>query len=104
MTDHPPAQKAQLCDTIDRLPDAQRERASRVVEAIRDNSAAPSLKLEMKDGTLTIGFEGESSQVATLLQMADIGTADRDFYAGLLSQISCLGSNKRSITSRADWA
>ena len=99
MTDHPPAQKAQLCDTIDRLPDAQRERASRVVEAIRDNSAAPSLKLEMKDGTLTIGFEGESSQVATLLQMADIGTADRDFYAGLLSQISCLSSNKRSIDS-----
>lgn len=46
-----------------------------------------------------IGFEGEISEVATLLQMADIGTTDRDFYAGLLSQISCLGSHKRSIDS-----
>lgn len=99
MNDHPPPGKTLLADKIDRLPQAQRARASDVVEAIRTNPAAPSLKLAMKDGTLTIGFEGESSEVATLLQMADIGTTDREFYAGLLSQISCLGSHKRSIDS-----
>jgi hypothetical protein len=99
MTDPSPPTKASLSDAIDRLPDVQRARASKVVEGIRTNHAAPSLKLEMQDGTLTIGFEGESSDVATLLQMADIGTTDRDFYAGLLSQISCLGSRNRSIDS-----
>jgi hypothetical protein len=99
MTDHPSPAKAKLSEKIDRLPDAQRERASQAFEAIRTNHAAPSLKLDMKDGTLTIGFEADSSEVATLLQMADIGTADRDFYAGLLSQISCLGSHKRAIDS-----
>jgi hypothetical protein len=99
MTDHLTPGKSRLSDEMDRLPDAQRERASHVVEAIRANHAAPSLKLAMKDGTLEIGFERESAEVATLLQMADIGTTDRDFYTGLLSQISCLGSQKRSIDS-----
>lgn len=99
MTDNPPPGKSRLADAMNRLPDAQRERASHVTKAMRASDAAPSLKLEMTDGTLVIGFEGESPEVAALLQMADIGTTDRDFYAGLLSQISCLGSQKRSIDS-----
>lgn len=53
----------------------------------------------MKDDALEISFDSESEEVATLLQMADIGTTDRDFYSGLLSQIACLGSQKRSIDS-----
>ena len=49
------------------------------------------MRLTLKGDTLEIGFEGVQPEIATLLQMADMGTADSDFHPGLAKQIACLG-------------
>lgn len=57
------------------------------------------MKLAAKNGTLQVTFDSDNVEVATLLLMADIGTSDSGFYSGLVGQIACLGSQKRSIDS-----
>jgi len=80
------------------VPPALRERASRTAKATLASTSAPSMKLTMKGDTLAIGFS-EHDEIATLLQMADMGTTDRDFHLGLVGQIACLGSHKCRVDS-----
>lgn len=90
-----------LSESIDRLPLAQRERLQKTAKAMQKNTAAPSMELTMKDKVLRIGFEGDSNDLATLLQMADMGTTDADFHMGLVGHIACLGSHGQRIDSAA---
>lgn len=89
--------KNKVDEAIERLPDAQRERATRTVKAIRASHAAPRLKLALTGDTLEVDFDCDSGEVATVLQMADIGTTDRDFYSGLVGQIASLGAYRHAV-------
>lgn len=80
---------------------APADRIDRTLKAIRDHETAPSMQLSMKDGALNIAYECDDLQAAMLLQMADMGTADRDVYAGLTGQIACLGAHGLSVDSTA---
>lgn len=100
MTDNPRQSDTQLTEALDRVPPAMRERASLTAKATLAKASAPSMKLTMKGDTLEIGYS-DNVEVATLLQMADMGTDDRDLHRGLLKQIACLGSHKCSIDSGA---
>lgn len=57
------------------------------------------MKLTMKGEALHIGFDGDNPDTAMLAQMADLGTADRDFHASLIGQIARLGAHGRGIDS-----
>lgn len=100
MKDTPPQNDTELTEALDRVPPALRERATLTAKATVAETSAPSMKLVMKGDTLEIGFS-EHPELATLLQMADMGTKDRDFHRGLVKQIACLGSHKCSIDSGA---
>lgn len=93
------ADDARLNEAIDKLPKEKRDRLAQIAKDMLARDAAPSMKLEMKDDVLSIGLESDDLETATLLQMADIGTRDQDFHAGLVGQIACLGSHKRNIDS-----
>ena len=101
MTDTSPPDMTQTLKAFDGLPEAQRARVADTVKATLANPVAPSMRLTLKGDTLVIGYEGAQPQVAALLQMADMGTADRDFHGGLLRQIACLGSHKSRVDSDA---
>lgn len=101
MTDTSPPDMTPALEAFDSLPKAQRARLSATVKATLENPVSPPMCLTLKDGTLEIGFEGVPPELATLSQMADMGTADRDFHRGLLKQIACLGSHSTSVDSGA---
>lgn len=84
---------------FDSLPPAQRERVMQIAKAMRARQTAPPMKLTLKNDVLEIGLEGDDLFLATLLQMADIGTTDSEFHKGIVGQIACLGSNKRRVDS-----
>jgi len=90
---------SRLSDAIDKLPYAKRDRLNQIAKDMTNRQAAPSLKLELKDGVLIIGLDSDDLEIATLLQMADMGTIDGDFHKGLLSQMACLGSHGRKVDS-----
>lgn len=100
MTANAPDSETQLTEALDRIPAPMRDRATLTAKATLANISAPSMKLTMKGDTLQIGFN-EKVEVATLLQMADMGTTDRDLHHGLVRQIACLGSHKCSVDSGA---
>lgn len=91
--------KSDLDEAIEKLPPAQRDRLTQIAREMQDRHVAPSMKLEAQDGVMNIKLDAECLEVATLLQMADIGTRDTDFHAGLVGQIACLGANGRKADS-----
>lgn len=97
MTDHQTPAQMRLADAIDDLPDAKRRRVVDMAEAARDRKSAPPMRLHLEDGVLRISFGGDHPEIATLLQMADIGTTDGDFHFGIISQVAGLGSHKRAV-------
>jgi hypothetical protein len=101
MTEKPPTDMACTLDALDNLSEAQRATVTETAKAALALSPSPSMRLTLKGDTLEIGFEGAKPEIATLLQMADMGTADSDLHQGLVEQIACLGSQKRSIDSKA---
>jgi len=101
MTDTPPKDMTPALDALDSLPDAQRTKVTEIAKAAQALAASPPMRLTLKDGTLEIGFLGVQPEVATVLQMADMGTADSDFHLGLVGQIACLGSQTANIDSGA---
>jgi hypothetical protein len=99
MKENPPQSDPQLTKALDRVPAPLRDRAAQTAKATLATLSAPSMKLTIKDDALEIGFDGAQPELATLLQMADLGTSDRDFHFGLVGQIASLGSLKRRIDS-----
>ena len=91
--------KMSLSDALDTLPDATRARVVKAAQDMEAAEAAPSMKLSMKGQTLTISFNCESVEIATLLQMVDIGSTDGDFHTGLVGQIASLGAQGHAVSS-----
>ena len=86
-------------DAIDKLPAAQRDKLAQIAKDMLARQVAPSMKLGLKDNVLTIALDCEDVEIATLLQMADMGTRDSDFHKGLVGQIASLGTYGRKVDS-----
>ena len=91
--------ETRLNDAIDKLPAAQRDKLTQIAKDMLARQVAPSMKLALKDNVLTIGLDCEDVEIATLLQMADMGTRDSDFHKGLVGQITSLGAHGRKVDS-----
>lgn len=87
--------------TLARLTDSQNARVAQIAREVVDYQASPPMQLEMKQNVLKISFDCESTEAATLLQMADIGTRDRDFHFGIVGHIAAIGSHGHSVNSEA---
>ena len=99
MTDTKSPKKLSLIDALDNLPDATRAKVVKAAQDMKVADAAPSMKLSMKEQTLTISFDCDSVEIATLLQMVDIGSTDGDFHTGLVGQIASLGAQGHAVSS-----
>jgi hypothetical protein len=99
MTDSKPTKATRMAEAVDRLPEAQRERLAQVATEISARHDAPRMMLSQSDDELNIRFDCENAEIAMLLQMADMGTTDKDFHLGLVGQIACLGSHARKVDS-----
>ena len=99
VTDNTPPAKTSLADALDSLPDATRAKVVKAAQDMKVSDAAPSMKLSMKGQTLTISFDCESTEIATLLQMVDIGSTDGDFHTGLVGQIASLGAQGHAVSN-----
>lgn len=93
-----PTQDA-LGKLLDALPEAKRARVLKTAEALAKHQGAPAMKLATNGGALQIDFASDRPEVAILGQMADLCTADRDFYAGVICQIANLGAQGRGTDS-----
>ena len=99
MSDAKRPAKTSLTDALDSLPDATRAKVMKAAQDMKAADAAPSMKLSMKEQTLTISFDCGSVEIATLLQMVDIGRTDGDFQTGLVGQIASLGAQGHAVSS-----
>jgi len=98
MTDHPAPAMPEISEALEKLPEAQRERAIRIASATRESTAAPPMKLTMKGNVLEVGY-GLDPALALVLQMADMGTTDQDFHRGIVHQIAGIGSHGNRVDS-----
>jgi hypothetical protein len=61
----------------------------------------PPMKLEVVDGALQIIFTHADTDLAHILMMADLGTCDPSFMAGVQIQIAGIGAHGRTIDEGA---
>jgi hypothetical protein len=71
------------------------------IEAVAAKSVAradgPPMKLKMVDGVLQISFTHADTDLAQILMMADLGTCDPNFWAGIQNQVAAIGSQGQTI-------
>ena len=71
------------------------------IKALADKRAAradgPPMKLKMKEGTLHVTFSHADPDLAHILMMADLGTCDTNFMAGVHGQIARIGSHRTQV-------
>lgn len=71
------------------------------VEAVAAKSVAradgPPMKLKIVDGVLQITFTHADTDLGQILMMADLGTCDPNFWAGIQNQVAAIGSQGQTI-------
>jgi hypothetical protein len=80
---------------------AQKARIKAVAQKRAARADGPSMNLKMVDGKLQISFTHAEPDMAHILMMADLGTCDPDFMAGVQGQIASIGAHGRSIDESA---
>ena len=89
---------AALQTALVHLSSAERERAEAIMAKAAALGAGPDMKLELRDdGVLLISYHHGDPALATALIMADVGTCDPAFYAGLSGQIATIGAQGRKV-------
>jgi hypothetical protein len=75
------------------------------IKAVAAKQAAradgPPMKLKVVDGVLQIIFNHADTDLAHILMMADLGTCDPSFMAGVQIQIAGIGAHGRNIDEGA---
>lgn len=82
----------ELDAALNTLTEAQRARVEEVAAKARARASAPPMKLQMKEGTLDISYPGKNDAAVGLLLMAELGTCDPSFHAGIIRQVASLGA------------
>ena len=93
--------KPETKNTLQHMPEAQKDRITAVAEKQAARADGPSMKLQIKDGVLQIRFTHADPDLAHILMMADLGTCDPDFMAGVQGQIATIGAHGRKIDEGA---
>lgn len=57
----------------------------------------PPMKLKIVDGVLQVSFTHADTALAQILMMADLGTCDPNFWAGIQNQVAAIGSQGQTI-------
>jgi len=99
----PSTEPAQTPPAVPRRTPSQAQQAR--IETVAAKSAAradgPPMKLKVVDGVLQIIFTHADTDLAHILMMADLGTCDPSFMAGVQSQIAGIGAHGRRIDEGA---
>lgn len=74
------------------LTDAQRAKVEETAKRAKKRASAPPMQLAMDDGALSISYPGKSEVAMGLLLMAELGTCDPCFHAGIMRQVATLGA------------
>jgi hypothetical protein len=80
---------------------AQQARIETVAAKSKARADGPPMKLKFADGVLQITFTHADTDLAQILMMADLGTCDPSFMAGVQSQIAAIGTHGRIIDEGA---
>ncbi|MEX1662503.1 hypothetical protein AB4874_12715 [Thioclava sp. 15-R06ZXC-3] len=83
------------------ITDAQQARIDAVALKQAARADGPPMKLKTVDGVLQINFTHADPDLAHILMMADLGTCDPDFMAGIQGQVAYVGAQGRQIDERA---
>jgi len=92
MTTNPKKQNA-----LTTIPKAQKERVKTVAKKQAARADGPPMKLKIVDGVLQVSFKHAEPDLAHILMMADLGTCDPDFMAGVQVQVASIGAHGRKI-------
>jgi hypothetical protein len=96
MKPKPEKQKAPLP-----IPKAQQDRIKALAEKRAARADGPPMKLKMVDDVLQVTFTHADPDLAHILLMADLGTCDPDFMAGVQGQVAAIGAHGRKIDEGA---
>ena len=99
MTDNAPPASSRLADTFNRMTGAQRDKMAALARTVQARDVSPPMRLSLNGDALSIQYPDTASEVATLMQMAEIGTIDPAFHLGLVGQMATVGARGRSIDS-----
>ncbi len=99
-------QSATLAQSPPVAPTQTRSQAEQArVKAVAAKSAAradgPPMKLKMVDGVLQVKFTHADTALAQILMMADLGTCDPGFWAGIQGQVATIGAQGKAIDEGA---
>jgi hypothetical protein len=83
------------------IPKPQQDRIQAVAEKQAARSDGPPMKLKIVDGVLQATFTHADPDLAHILMMADLGTCDPHFMAGVQSQVATIGTYGRQIDEGA---
>lgn len=84
------------------LSPAEREKVADTLAKAAALGAGPDMKLDLTDdGVLTISYRHGDPALTTALIMADVGTCDPAFYAGLSGQIAVIGAQGPKVDETA---
>ncbi|MEO9781265.1 MAG: hypothetical protein ABJH07_09290 [Sedimentitalea sp.] len=82
-------------------PKAQQARINAVAEKQAARADGPPMKLEIVDGALQVTFTHAEPDVAHILMMADLGTCDPHFMAGIQGDVARIGAYGSAIDEGA---
>jgi hypothetical protein len=96
MTTNPKKQNA-----LSAIPKAQQERIKAVAKKQTARADGPPMKLKIVDDVLQISFTHAEPDLAHILMMADLGTSDPNFMAGVRGQVARIGAQGHAIDEGA---
>lgn len=78
---------------LEGLTEVERGRVEETLSKARTRAPGPPMALRMDDGVLEITYAAKDEVTANLLLMADLGTVDPHFHAGITRQVASLGAH-----------
>lgn len=79
----------------------QQHRIKAVARKQASRQDSPPMKLKVVDGVLQISFTHAEPDLAHILMMAELGTCDPDFVAGIQGQVASIGAHGRQVDEGA---
>ncbi|MES2844865.1 MAG: hypothetical protein V4747_07555 [Pseudomonadota bacterium] len=91
------AKPEELDALLDACNPVERERVSELAQRASRRAAGPDMRLSMNKGILEIAYAHKNPDAAALLLMADLGTCDPAFQAGITIQVASIGRHGQAV-------
>ena len=82
----------ELDEAMSALNEVQRAKVQDVAARAKRRASAPPMQLAMEGDALAISYRGKNDAAVSLLLMAELGTCDPSFHAGIMRQVASLGA------------